>query len=186
MDSIQEFKVLNNTSAEFGRSAGANVNVAIKSGSRDLHGSLYEYLRNDKLDGNDFFNNRQGTGKLPFRQNQYGVALGGPVIIPKVYNGRDKTFWFFNWEGYRQRQGRTQISTTPIVAQRNGDFSQQPRQIFGPLTTTAAGVRQPFAGNIIPQARISPAIRFLSTRVMPLPNRAGILQQPDQYAESEQ
>src|SRR6266481_4391364 len=120
MDSIQEFKVLNNTSAEFGRSAGANVNVAIKSGTRDLHGSLYEYLRNDKLDANDFFNNRQGVGKLPFRQNQYGVAIGGPVVVPKVYNGREKTFWFFNWEGYRQRQGKTQISTTPVVAQRNG------------------------------------------------------------------
>src|SRR5262245_13842887 len=89
MDSIQEFKILNNTSAEFGRSAGSNVNIAIKSGTRSLHGSAYEYLRNDKLDANDFFANRQNTGKVPFRQNQYGFTLGGPVVIPKIYNGRD-------------------------------------------------------------------------------------------------
>ena len=70
-------------SAEFGRSAGANVNVAIKSGSRDLHGSVYWYVRNDKFDANEFFANRQGSGKVPFRQNQYGVSVGGPVVIPK-------------------------------------------------------------------------------------------------------
>jgi len=99
MDAIQEFRVLDNTSAEFGRSSGSNVNIVIKAGTRDLHGSAYEYLRNDKLDANDFFANRNNTGKVPFRQNQYGVAVGGPVVIPKIYHGRDKTFWFFNWEG---------------------------------------------------------------------------------------
>src|SRR4029077_12907485 len=135
MDAIQEFRVLNNTSAEFGRSAGANVNIAIKSGTRSLHGSLYEYLRNDKLDANDFFANRQGTGKVPFRQNQYGFALGGPAYIPKVYNGRDKTFWFLNWEGYRRRRGNTNLSTTPVQAQRDGDFSQQSRTIFDPFSS---------------------------------------------------
>ena len=84
MDAIQEFRVLDNTSAEFGRSSGSNVNIVIKSGTRNLHGSAYEYLRNDKFDANDFFANKQNTGKVPFRQNQYGVALGGPVIIPKA------------------------------------------------------------------------------------------------------
>ena len=79
MDAIQEFRVLDNTSAEFGRSSGSNVNIVIKSGTRDLHGSAYEYLRNDKFDANDFFANKQNTGKVPFRQNQYGVAVGGPV-----------------------------------------------------------------------------------------------------------
>src|SRR5581483_5320837 len=178
MDSIQEFKVLNNTSAEFGRSAGANVNIAIKSGTRNLHGSAYEYFRNDKLDANDFFNNRQGTGKLPFRQNQYGFSLGGPVVVPKVYNGREKTFWFFDWEGFRQRQGLTQITTTPIAAQRTGDFSQQPRPLFDPYTSVQGPnntiIREPFAGNIIPQARINPGIRFFVNTVLPLPNRPGI------------
>ena len=132
MDSIQEFKVANNTSAEFGRSMGANVNMVIKSGTRELHGSFYEYFRNNVLDANDFFANRQGSGKVPFRQNQYGLSFGGPVYIPKLYTGRDKTFWFVNWEGYRRRRGTTNISTSPIEAQRNGDFSQQDRPIFDP------------------------------------------------------
>lgn len=174
MDSIQEFRVLNNTSAEFGRSSGANVNIAIKSGSRDLHGSLYEFLRNDKFDANDFFANRQGTGKVPFRQNQYGVSVGGPVIIPKLYNGRDSTFWFANWEGFRLRRGGTAITTFPIAAQRNGDFSQQSRTIYDPFTgrLDAQGniVRDPFPGNIIPANRISPAIKFFLDTLAPLPN----------------
>ena len=80
MDAIQEFRVLDNTSAEFGRSSGSNVNLVIKSGTRDLRGSVYEYLRNDKFDAADFFANKNATGKLPYRQNQYGVAVGGPVI----------------------------------------------------------------------------------------------------------
>ena len=178
MDSIQEFRVLENTSAEFGRSAGANVNVVLKSGTRDLHGSAYEYLRNDKFDANDFFANKQNTGKVPFRQNQYGVAVGGPVMVPKIYNGRDKTFWFFNWEGFRRRRGTTAISTTPIQAQRDGDFSMIGRPIYDPFTSVkqpdGSLVRQPFPGNIIPKNRISPAIRFLLDTMMPLPNRPGL------------
>jgi hypothetical protein len=178
MDSIQEFKVANNTSAEFGRSAGSNINIVIKSGTRDLHGSVYEYFRNDKLDANDFFANRQGSGKVPFRQNQYGVSLGGPVIIPKLYNGRDSTFWFFNWEGFRRRRGSTGISTAPIEAQRLGDFSQQPRPIFDPLTSVPRAdgtiVRQQFPGNIIPQNRINPAINLLLDAYVPPPNRPGL------------
>lgn len=177
MDSIQEFRVLENTSAEFGRSAGANVNVVIKSGTRDIHGSLYEYLRNDKFDANDFFANKQGTGKVPFRQNQYGFTAGGPVVIPKLYKGRDKTFWFFNWEGFRRRRGSTAISTMPIQAQREGDFSQQSRTIYDPFTSTlkpdGSLDRQPFAGNKIPQQRISPAIKFLLDTMFPLPTRPG-------------
>ena len=178
MDSIQEFRVLENTSAEFGRSAGANVNVVIKSGTRDIHGSLYEYLRNDKFDANDFFANKQGTGKVPFRQNQYGFTAGGPVVIPKLYKGRDKTFWFVNWEGFRRRRGSTAISTMPIQAQRDGDFSQQSRTIYDPFTSTlkpdGSIDRQPFAGNKIPQQRISPAIKFLLDTMFPLPNAPGL------------
>ncbi|MCC6536736.1 MAG: carboxypeptidase regulatory-like domain-containing protein, partial [Bryobacterales bacterium] len=191
MDSIQEFRVLNNTSAEFGRSAGANVNIAIKSGSRDLHGSLYEYFRNDKLDANDFFQNRLAPGatrfkdnKVPFRQNQYGASAGGPVYIPKVYNGREKTFWFFNWEGFNRRRGNTAFLTTPVEAQRGGDFSalltpaagQAARVIYDPLQSqqTPAGiVRQPFAGNRIPASRINPGIKYFIDTMMPAPNQPG-------------
>jgi hypothetical protein len=180
MDAIQEFKVATNTSAEFGRSAGANINMIVKSGSRDLHGTVYEYFRNDKLDANDFFANREGRGKVPFRQNQYGVAAGGPVILPKLYNGRDKTFWFVNWEGFRRRRGSTAISNVPIEAQRNGDFSQQPRTIYDPFTGVELPdrniLRQPFADNRIPQSRISPAIKLLLDAYVPLPNRPGLFQ----------
>jgi hypothetical protein len=178
MDSIQEFKVANNTSAEFGRSAGSNINMVIKSGTRDLHGSIYEYFRNDKLDANDFFANRQGSGKVPFRQNQYGAAAGGPVVIPKIFNGRDSTFWFFNWEGFRRRRGTTGISTSPIEAQRLGDFSQQTRPIFDPLTSVQRAdgtiVRTQFPGNRIPASRISPAITTMLNAYLPLPNRPGL------------
>jgi Carboxypeptidase regulatory-like domain len=175
MDAIQEFRVLDNTSAEFGRSSGSNVNIVIKSGTRDLHGSAYEYLRNDKLDANDFFANRQGTGKVPFRQNQYGVAIGGPVVIPKIYHGRDKTFWFFNWEGFRARRGQTNLSSYPSQTLRSGDFSGFSKTIYDPLTgvSDASGAisRIPFPGNIIPANRISPAMKFWLDTMIPLPTR---------------
>src|SRR3954452_20604517 len=178
MDAIQEFRVLDNTSAEFGRSSGSNVNIVIKSGTRDLHGSAYEYLRNDKFDANDFFANKQDTGKVPFRQNQYGVAFGGPVIIPKLYHGRDRTFWFFNWEGYRARRGQTNISSFPTAAERSGDFSALSKTIYNPFTGVAGPngsiVRQPFAGNTIPAAMISPAMKFWLDTMIPLPTRPGL------------
>ena len=178
MDAIQEFRVLDNTSAEFGRSSGSNVNVVIKSGSRALHGSAYEYLRNDKFDANDFFANRQNTGKVPFRQNQYGFTLGGPVVIPKVYHGRDKTFWFANWEGYRARRGQTNISSFPIQAQRDGDFSTLSNALYDPFSGIAGPngsiLRQAFPGNRIPSSRINPAITFLLTTMVPLPTRSGL------------
>ena len=177
MDAIQEFRVATGNSAEFGRSAGANVNLAIKSGTRNLHGSLYEYFRNDKLDANEFFANRQGRGKVPFRQNQYGVAVGGPVILPKIYDGREKTFWFFSWEGFRWRRGQTAQATVPLEPMRNGDFSGVSTKIYDPLTgqLDAQGriVRQPFAGNIIPANRIDPGMRYVVDNQMPLANRPG-------------
>ena len=180
MDSIQEFRVLNNTSAEFGRSSGANVNIATKSGTRDIHGSAYEFLRNDKLDANDFFANRQGIGKVPFRQNQYGVSVGGPVVLPKIYNGRDKTFWFASWEGFRLRRGGTAITTFPVAEQRNGDFSGQSRTIYDPFTGRLDPqgniIRDPFAGNLIPRTLISPAIKTFMDIMAPLPNIPGLLQ----------
>jgi hypothetical protein len=180
MDAIQEFRVLDNTSAEFGRSSGANVNIVLKSGTRDLHGSAYEYLRNDKFDANDFFANKNNTGKVPFRQNQYGVAVGGPLIIPKLYHGRDTTFWFFNWEGFRARRGQNNISSFPIQAQRDGDFSSLTTAIYNPFTGRLAAdgrtvLRDPFPNNIIPKSLISPAMSYLLNTMVPLPNRPGLI-----------
>src|SRR5260370_32479330 len=94
VDALQEFKVkTNNFSAEFGHSAGAVVSATIKSGSNDFHGAVFEFLRNDKFDANNFFSNAAGLQKSPFHQNQFGFALGGPLFVPKLYNGHDRTFF---------------------------------------------------------------------------------------------
>src|SRR5262249_24743625 len=98
VDATQEFRVqTNNYSAEFGRSSGAGVNNGIKSGTNTLHGTVYEFLRNDKLDANDFFQNRAGQPRPKRTFNQYGFSIGGPVEIPKVYDGRNRTFFFVNF-----------------------------------------------------------------------------------------
>jgi len=126
IDSIQEFQVRTNiTSAEFGEAAGANVAVATKSGTNQIHGSAYEFVRNDSLDATEFFDDRAGIPKTALRRNQYGFTLGGPVYIPKLYNGHDKTFWFFNYEGVKLREASTNLGTIPTTAQFGG-FGSQP------------------------------------------------------------
>jgi hypothetical protein len=178
MDAIQEFRVATGNSAEYGRSAGANVNIAIKSGTRDLHGTLYSFVRNDKFDANEFFANRQGRGKVPFRQNQYGVAVGGPVMIPKLYNGREKTFWFASWEGFRWRRGQTAQATVPLAEMHTGNFTSLAVNIYDPLTgqLDAQGriIRQPFANKTIPASRIDPGMRQIASQQIPVPNRPGV------------
>jgi hypothetical protein len=173
--------VATGNSAEFGRSAGANVNIAVKSGTRDLHGSTYWYVRNDKFDANEWFANRQNRGKVPFRQNQYGFALGGPVVIPKIYQGRDRTFWFVSWEGFKRRRGNTTQSTVPLAAMHQGDFSMLSQKIYDPLTGAldASGkiIRRPFAGNRIPADRIHPGMKLVAEKLLPFPNR-GISERP--------
>ena len=135
IDAIQEFKVQTNVvSAEFGQAAGANVAVATKPGTNQLHGDVYEFLRNDKLDAADFFGNVFGTPKSAFRQNQFGVTGGGPVVLPHLYNGKDRTFWFFSYEGLRIRRAATNIGTIPTTGQLGGDLQDQP-PIFDPATT---------------------------------------------------
>ena len=154
VDSIQEFRVLtSNYSAEYGVAAGAITVVQTKSGSNNFHGSLYEFLRNDKLDANTFFNNKSGIDKPSFRRNEFGGTFGGPIR-------RDKTFFFGDYQGIRLRQPRSTVSTIPTLAQREmvrtGDFSGLGVTIFDP-ETTAGGVRQSFPGNRIPRERLDPA-----------------------------
>jgi hypothetical protein len=130
-DSIQEFKVqTSNLGADWGKFSGGVINLSTKSGSNGLHGEAYEYLRNRVLNANDPFNKAseilQGKpNKAPaFTQNQFGANAGGPLIIPHVYDGKDKTFWFFSWEGFRLRQGASPVLTTvPTTAELGGDFS---------------------------------------------------------------
>ena len=105
-DSIAEFKVqTNNLGPEWSRFAGGVMTLVTKSGTNDLHGGAYEYLRNRVLNANTFFSNRAGIKRPAFTQNQFGAFAGGPLYIPHVYDGRNKTFWFFSGEGIRLRQG---------------------------------------------------------------------------------
>jgi carboxypeptidase family protein len=183
MDAIQEFKVATNTGSEFGRSMGANVSMVMKSGTRDLHGTVYEYLRNDVFDANEFFANRSGLGKTPFRLNQYGATLGGPVLLPKL-NLRDKMFWFFSWEGFRRRRGTAMLTSVPTQDFRNGNFSallnqSNPIYIKDPLLSgrcDSGDQTACFPNNVIPQQRINQAIPKALAAVVPLPNRPGLIQ----------
>ncbi len=134
INTIQEFKIDNSTfSAEYGRSSGAIVNIATRSGTNDFHGELFEYLRNDALDARNFFDAR----KPPFKRNQFGGALGGPVILPRfgegghpTYSGKNKTFFFFSYEGLRQRQGLTLNADVPTDAQRASATSATTRRLL--------------------------------------------------------
>ncbi|MBV9081123.1 MAG: carboxypeptidase regulatory-like domain-containing protein, partial [Acidobacteriaceae bacterium] len=125
VDAVQEFKVQTNSySAEFGRSGSGIINLIYKSGTNEFHGSAFEFLRNSIFDANSFFSNRNGVALPSFKRNQFGGSLGGPVIIPKLYHGRDKTFFFVAYEGLRQGSANAKTSTVPTALQRMGDFSQ--------------------------------------------------------------
>ena len=140
IDALQEFKIQTNiTSAEYGQAAGANINVAVKSGSNQIHGSGFEFYRGTTLDANDWFRNNQGLKRPRYNRNQYGGTLGGPFYIPHVYNGRDRSFWFFNYEGTKWRQGSSSLGVLPTAAQLSGDLRDQ-QPIYDPLTTTQTGV----------------------------------------------
>jgi hypothetical protein len=161
VDAIEEFKVQTSTySAEFGRSSGGVVNIQIKSGSNEFHGNAFEFMRDDKLDANDFFNNKFGRAKPPFRQDQFGGTLGGPIL-------RGKTFFFGDYQGWRITEGRTYLSTVPTERMRNGDFSEINRQIYDPLTGL------PFPGNVIPPSRFDRAAKNIMDQLYPAPNVAG-------------
>jgi Carboxypeptidase regulatory-like domain len=134
-DAIQEFRVqTNNLGPEFGRLAGGAINLTTKSGTNAFHGSAYEFFRNKLLNANTFFNNKAGVDRPAFSQNQYGANVGGPVI-------KDKTFFFFSWEGFRLRQGASYVFSVPTDGMRAGDFSNVRNAsgalvpIYDPLTT---------------------------------------------------
>jgi Carboxypeptidase regulatory-like domain len=147
VDALQEFKVQTSTySAEFGRSLGGVVNLQLKSGTNAFHGNLFEFIRNDKLDANDWFNDANHRAKPPFRQNQFGGTLGGPIW-------KNHTFFFVDYQGLRVRQANSFLSTVPTAAMKEGDFSAINRNIYDPVT------KLPFTGNIIPSARFDPAAK---------------------------
>jgi hypothetical protein len=164
VDALDEFKMQTSTySAEFGRSLGGVVNLQIKSGTNSLKGSAFEFHRDDAFDANNFFNNRAKRPKPDFKQNQFGGTLGGPIF-------KNKTFFFASYQGHRERQGQTALSTVPTAAMRNGDFSELTRTIYDPLTG------QPFPGNVIPSTRFDPVAAQILKQLYPEANTAGTRQ----------
>jgi hypothetical protein len=162
LDSLAEFRVQTaNYAAEFGGNSGAVINVVSKRGSNDFHATLFEFLRNDALDARNFFSPTVD----PLKRNQFGFVVGGPLVVPRLYDGRNKLFWMFSYERTRRRQAVTTTTLVPTLQERAGDFSAVPATIVDPVT------KIPFPGNVIPATRISPVGAALA-RLYPVPNNA--------------
>ena len=205
VEAISEFKVTTSTiSAEFGRTSGGVESFTTKSGTNTFHGTAFDILHNTHLNANSWFNDFHGAPKDPDHQNDYGGSLGGPIWIPKVYNGHDKTFGFFSWEQYRNNLGTTSQTTLPTDAERAItdpnflDFSALLKppfgttvgtnpcdgtpvllgQIFDPATpscpTGFVGGRIAFPGNKIPIARLSPIAQKMLSFLTVHPNAPGV------------
>ena len=179
VDDTQEFKVeSNNLSAQYGRYSGGAVNVSTKSGTNALHGSVFEFLRNSAFDANDWFTKHAGNPIPPFKMNQFGGTLGGPIVLPKLYNGHDRTFFFVDYQGTRRIKGNPYTALVPTDAQKAGVFGSV--NIYNPFTTTTvAGVktRQQFSYqgvlNTIDPALIDPVAAQIQ-KYFPEPNLTGV------------
>jgi len=160
LDAVEEFKVqTSDFSAEFGRSGAAVLNATIKSGTNSFHGAIWEFFRNDKLDAADFFENAGGRPKGALRQNQFGFSAGGPVVIPKVYNGKNRLFFFGDYEGLRRVQGTVLSGAVPTVLERNSGFTD-----LSDLITLQSGTQTDLLGRTMPIGTIlDPA----TTRAVP-------------------
>jgi hypothetical protein len=175
-----------------GHVLGPVVSVNSKSGTNTYHGTAYYWFKNSALDANDFFANRSGQKKPVYQDHRYGLTFGGPLTIPHLYQGRDKTFFFFAWEGNRYTSPATtagQTGTVPTAAERAGDFSGLLKlgpqyQIYNPFTTTPAAngrfTRTPIPGNIIPQNLLNPVGLKLAS-LYPLPNQPGTIDGQNNY-----
>ena len=173
IDGIQEFKVVSHTdNAEFGAVLGGVVNVVTKSGTNVFHGSAWEYARNTIFDARTYFLPTD-VPKTPYSQNQFGGSVGGPVWIPKLYNGRNKTFFFGAYQGFRYSQTSNTPLHVPTAAQLAGDESDWPTQIYNPLSTRpdpanpGQYIRDPFPGNQIPTGLIDPRMVDFANFVYP-------------------
>jgi Carboxypeptidase regulatory-like domain/TonB-dependent Receptor Plug Domain len=172
VDAVQEFKIVTNSyDAQYGRTAGGVVNVSLKSGTNDLHGTVYEFARRKALDSTEYYFKRNNQAKPDHKLDQYGFEVDGPVRIPGLYDGRNKTFFMFAYEGYKELTPNPATYTVPDDAQLRGDFSNlrdaQGRQItiYDPATgrlENGQWVRDAFPGNVIPSDRINPIARNLT------------------------
>jgi hypothetical protein len=175
-DSIQEFKVLAASySAEYGRASGGVITLVTNSGTSLYHGAAYGYFRNEAMDANNYFSNVLGKKRSEDRYNLFGGKLGGPLSIPKVYNGKNKTFFFINYEGLIQASPYSNTSSVPYGPYAAGNFSASPTVVANPTTHV------PFPGNIIPTTLIDPAaLKILA--LAPAPNSPGTLNKTDNIA----
>jgi hypothetical protein len=189
VEAVQEYRVMTSAYApEFGHTSGGTVTYALRSGTNGFHGSLFEYLRNSAVDAPGFNANKAGQAITPFRRNQFGAAFGGPLELPKLYHGRDKTFFFVSYEGLRDSIAGSFTGTMPTALEPTGDFSRTKDSngnlivVYDPSTTrldpsapagTTRYIRTAFPNNVIPAQRIDPiATKILS--YYPQPNQAGV------------
>ena len=170
IDAIQEFKInAHNDQAEFGAATGGIVNVVTKSGTNSYNGAVWEYLRNSDFNARNTFN----PSVTPFHQNQFGTIFSGPVWIPKIYNGKNKTFFFFGYESFRYSQSNNAYIQVPTAQELTGNFSDQSRQIYNPYTTRpdpnnpTAYIRDPFPGNMIPTSMLDPSMLKYAQTLLP-------------------
>jgi len=167
VDAIQEFKVQTSAApASYGGSPSI-INVTFRSGTNDLHGTVYEFLRNSRFDAKNYFDSPSNPIP-PFRMNEFGANIGGPIVIPRLFNGRDKLFFFADYEGKRVSQAQTYISNVPLPAFRTGDFSA----LLPKTALRIPGTTQPLPNNQVPASQIDPTSAKLLT-LYPLPNIPG-------------
>ena len=174
LEAIEEVKIQASTyDAEMARTGGGMFNTYLKSGANTYHGSAFGYIRETEWAANSFFNNRAGLPRVDNPNRTWGGSLGGHLSIPKVYNGRNRTFWWSAWEAYSDVQAASAEFAVPTMKERAGDFSSSFSRsgglqlIYDPLTTRPDGTRDPFAGNIIPASRIDPVGRNIAATYMP-------------------
>jgi hypothetical protein len=176
-EAVAEMKLQMGTlPAEYGRAGGAITNIVIKSGTNELHGSVYENFRNSSLDANLFFPRGRGQALTPYTVNTFGASIGGPVTIPKLYHGKNRTFFFFGYEGSREGNGQSTTSSVPTSRMRQGDFSEVPNPIYDPFsvhTVDGSPLRDPMPGNIIPASRQDPIARNMM-KYWPAPNNPNV------------
>jgi hypothetical protein len=186
IDGVEEFRIETSTfKAEDSRVSGGMITIVTKSGTNELHGSAFDYYQSQIFNANSWRNNKLGRAKSKFHRNDFGATAGGPVYIPKVYNGKDKTYFYFSYEGYRFPQ-TSDIGelTIPLAGMKTGNFSgwTDPNTgkmlpIYDPLTTRTVNgtvVRDQFAGNIIPTSRLSPIATAIA-KYIPDPNVSGLV-----------
>ncbi|MCS7025791.1 MAG: TonB-dependent receptor [Bryobacteraceae bacterium] len=171
VDAIAEFKLItNNYSAEYAHAMGGVTSFTMKSGTNQLHGTGFHFLRNEKLDARGFF----PAVRAPSKQNEWGGTLGGPVLIPKLYNGKDKTFWFFSFDQFYRRGGALGgLNTLPTARMQAGDFGELNRLIYDPASSTSTAQRTPFPANRIPVSRWS-AVSSKMVPYIPDPELPGL------------